>query len=50
MHSQKAVTPVKTGVQRICHDLKTLDSGPFDKLRVPSVPRDFRRNDAVGRC
>jgi len=22
-----------------------LDSGPFDKLRVPSLSRDFRRND-----
>jgi len=32
MHSQKVVTPVKTGVQRISNDLKTLDSG-------------FRRND-----
>jgi hypothetical protein len=22
-----------------------LDSGPFDKLRVPSLSRDFRQND-----
>jgi len=27
MASQKAVTPVKTGVQGIRNDLKTLDSG-----------------------
>jgi hypothetical protein len=32
MASQKVATPVKTGVQRICNSLKTLDSG-------------FRRND-----
>jgi len=25
--------------------LDSLDSGPFDKLRVPSLSRDFRRND-----
>jgi hypothetical protein len=49
---------VKTGVQGIRNDLKALDSGPFDKpfenlrvlsnvegLRVPSLSRDFRRND-----
>ena len=47
MDSQKDVTPVKTGVQEICNELKTLDSGPFDKLRVPSLSRDFRRNDGV---
>ena len=59
MDSQKVVTPVKTGVQEICNELKTLDSGPFDKpfetlrvpreiegLRVPSLSRDLRRNDA----
>jgi hypothetical protein len=39
----KAVTPAKPGVQK---SLYFLDSGPFDKLRVPSLPRDFRRNDA----
>jgi hypothetical protein len=27
MRSQKAVTPAKAGVQSICKDLKTLDSG-----------------------
>ena len=31
----KAVTPVKTGVQRFCKSLKRLDSG-------------FRRNDVKG--
>jgi hypothetical protein len=36
MSSQKVVTPVKTGVQRICNELKTLDSG-------------FRRNDVRSR-
>jgi hypothetical protein len=36
MCSQKAVTPVKTGVQKIHNELKTLDSG-------------FRRNDGKGR-
>jgi hypothetical protein len=25
---------------------KTLDSGPFGELRVPSISMDFRRNDA----
>ena len=49
MDSQKVVTPVKTGVQEICNELKTLDSGPFDKLRVPSLSRDFRRNDGKRR-
>ena len=42
---KKVVTPVKTGVQRIVKGLNRLDSGPFDKLRVTSLPRDFRRND-----
>ena len=55
---QQVVTPVKTGVQRIEYDLRRLDSGPFDKpfgnlrvlsnvegLRVPSLSRDFRRNE-----
>jgi hypothetical protein len=45
MLSQKvseAVTPAKAGVQNF---LKSLDSGPFGKLRVPSLSRDFRRND-----
>ena len=32
MVSQKVVTPVKTGVQKLCNQLKKLDSG-------------FRRND-----
>jgi hypothetical protein len=33
----------------ILNEFKLLDSGPFDKpfenLRVPSLSRDFRRND-----
>jgi hypothetical protein len=41
----KVVTPVKTGVQVFCKSMNKLDSGPFDKLRVPSLSRDFRRND-----
>ena len=42
----EAVTPAKAGVQNC---LFFLDSGPFDKLRVPSLSRDFRRNDGKGR-
>ena len=41
----KVVTPAEAGVQK---RLLFLDSGPFDKLRVPSLSRDFRRNDTRG--
>jgi hypothetical protein len=48
----KVVTPAPgfrrdrvAGVQK---RLLFLDSGPFDKLRVPSLSRDFRRNDTRG--
>jgi hypothetical protein len=34
------------GVQTFFNSSETLDSGPFDKLRVPSLSRDLRRNDA----
>jgi integrase len=39
---------VKTGVQVFCKSVNKLDSGPFDKLRVPSLSRDFRQNDGKG--
>jgi hypothetical protein len=48
MNSQKAVTPVKTGVQVFCKSMNKWDSGPFGELRVPSTSRDFRRNDGKG--
>jgi len=38
----RTVTPAEAGVQDCVF---YLDSGPFDKLRVPSLSRDFRRND-----
>jgi hypothetical protein len=37
---------LKNGVQTFFNSSETLDSGPFDKLRVPSLSRDLRRNDA----
>jgi hypothetical protein len=48
-NSQRVVTPAKAGVWAFLKSLETLDSGPFDKLRVPSLSRDFRRNDRKGR-
>jgi carboxymethylenebutenolidase len=39
---------LKNGVQKLFSFLEILDSGPFDKLRVPSLSRDFRRNDEKG--
>jgi hypothetical protein len=44
LRSSSATEGGKAGVQK---SLVFLDSGPFDKLRVPSLSRDFRWNDEI---